>query len=623
LEQLGNVEVTTASKEPEQVWRTPAAVYVLTQEDIRRSGATSVPEVLRLVPGVEVARIDANQWAIGIRDFGSGFSKSVLVLIDGRSVYTPLYAGVYWDVQNVLLDDVERIEVIRGPGGTIWGANAQNGVINIITENSKDSQGGFFSLGGGNRDQAVARFRYGGSLGDNLKYRVYGMAFGDGPEFHTNGNNFDAWQIGQGGFRLDWDNQRRDKMSVEGEFYKGAVGTLANITYYSPLCAVNEPLVQQVSGGHVLARWQYRLGKGSDIQVQGYYDRTSLLSERYGEIRNTFNLDFVHHIAIFPRQDVIWGLGARWSPSKFIQQLDTLNFLPQRESDDIYSAFAQDQIALVGNKLWATLGSKFEHNIYTGWEIMPSARLLWTPSPRQTFWVSTTRSVRTPSRLDEDIDFAALVSTTRLPILLQVAGNSKFVSETLPGYEAGYRKLVTPRFYVDLSLFHNDYDNLTSYGAATLSYVNSPPPINLLLTVPYANGIRGTTNGGEIAPAWKATRWLDFKASYSYMNLNLRDKPGSTDASTVLADEGSSPRHQGVVQALLSLPGGSEIDPTYRYVSALPALAINAYGTMDVRVGWQFARNIELSLVGQNLLQPHRAEFNGDPGPLVAIKRSA
>lgn len=623
LEELGAVEVTTASKKPEKVWRTPAAIYVLTQEDIRRSGATSIPEALRLVPGVEVARIDSSQWAIGIRGFGSGFSKSVLVLIDGRSVYTPLYAGVYWSVQNMLLADVERIEVIRGPGATIWGANAVNGVINIITKNSKDSQGALVSLGGGNVDQGNAGFRYGGSFGKNVNYRMYGMAFGRGSEFHPDHDNFDPWQLGQGGFRLDWDNQSRDALSFQADLFKGDIGQRHNIAFYSPPSSINVDGTEDSSGGHILGRWQHKFGEGSDIQVQGYFDRTYRLTPQVGESRNTFDIDFVHHLTL-PRQDFTWGLGARWSPSDIIQTVATADFLPHHQSDNIYSAFAQDEVAIVESKLWATLGTKFEHNIYTGWEVMPSARLLWTPSSHQTFWTAVTRAVRTPSRIDEDLQLTGLVTTNPIPVFITIAGNPKFLSETLLGYEAGYRQLVTPRVYVDVALFHNQYDNLTSFGSSVaVSLEESPAPTHLLLTIPWGNGIKGNTNGAEIAPDWKATRWMEFKGSYSYTSLDLKNKLGNTDMGTVLTDEGSSPRHQVVVQSLFNLPMGFELDPTYRYVSALPALSVKAYTTMDVRVGWHVTRNLQLSLVGQNLFQPQHAEFRSDPGPLIGIKRSA
>ena len=622
LEQLGNLEVTTVSKEPGEIQRTAAAIYVLTQEDIRRSGATSIPEVLRLVPGVEVAQIDSSTWAVGIRGFGSIFSKSVLVLIDGRNVYTPLFAGVNWKLQNVMLEDVERIEVIRGPGGTIWGTNAVNGVINIITKNSKDSQGTLVSVGGGNVDHGTGEFRQGGSLGRNVSYRVYGMAFGRGPEFHADGDNFDNWQLGQGGFRVDWDNQGSDSLTLQGDLYKGGVGARQSLSFYSPPSSTIVDGTQDVSGGNILGKWHHKLSDGSNFQLQAYYDRTYRFGAQLGETRNTFDIDFLHQWKALPRQDIIWGLGARWSPSDFIQTVATVDFLPHHQSDNIYSIFAQDEIAIVHDKLSATIGSKFEHNIYTGWEIQPTARLLWTPSTHQTVWAAVTRAVRSPSRLDEDVQQTQLFAPAPTPIFLRIAGNPRFKSETLLGYEVGYRTLLTSRFFVDLSLFYNDYNNLTSLGALVFSSESSPPPPRLVATTTFMNGIKGSTQGVEIAPDWKAASWFELKASYSYLNMDLENKPGSADTGTVRTDQGSSPRHEFVLRPLFNLPKRFEFDPTYRYLSALPAQSAKSYSTTDVHFGWRFVPQMELSVVGKDLFQPQHAEFGGDPGGLLGIKRS-
>src|SRR5882724_9880534 len=622
LEQLGNLEVTSVSKEPEKIQRAAAAIYVLTQEDIRRSGATSIPEVLRLVPGVEVAQIDSSTWAVGIRGFGNSFSKSVLVLIDGRNVYTPLFAGVDWKLQNVMIEDVERIEVIRGPGGTIWGTNAVNGVINIITKNSKDTQGTLVSVGGGNVDQGTGEFRQGGKFGRNINYRVYGMAFGRGPQFHSDHDNFDDWQLGKGGFRMDWDNRGSDSFTVQGDLYKGGVGQRENLAFYSPPASINLDGTEHVSGGNILGRWSRKLGEASDFQLQAYYDRTYRLGPQLGETRNTFDIDFLHQWKVLPRQDIIWGLGARWSPSDFIQTVATVDFLPHHQSDNIYSAFAQDEIAIVRDKLSATIGSKFEHNIYTGWEIQPTARLLWTPSTHQTVWAAVTRAVRSPSRLDEDVQQTQLFAPAPTPIFLRIAGNPLFKSETLLGYEVGYRTLLTSKFFVDLSLFYNNYNDLTSFGALVFSSESSPPPPRLVATTTFMNGIKGSTQGLEIAPDWKAASWLELKASYSYLNMDLENKPGSTDTGTVRTDQGSSPRHEFVLRPLFNLPKRFEFDPTYRYVGALPAQSAKSYSTMDVHLGWRFVPQMELSVVGNNLFQPQHAEFGGDPGGLLGIKRS-
>jgi iron complex outermembrane receptor protein len=617
LEQLGDVEVTTASKEPEQVWRTPAAIYVLTQEDIRRSGATSIPEALRLVPGVEVARVNSNLWAVGIRGFGNYFSKSVLVLIDGRSVYTPLFAGVEWNVQNLLLEDVERIEVIRGPGGTIWGSNAVNGVINIITKNARDTRGDLATTSAGNTDLGAGGVRRGGRHGDDLDYRAYAMGFGRAPGYHADSDNYDDWQLGQAGFRTDSNPTVRDALTVQGDLYRGHIGQQISIAHYSPPVQQNVDGTEYVSGGNLLGRWRHELSDTSDFQVQAYYDRTYRLGPQLGETRNTFDIDAIHHFFLRQRNEIVWGLGARWSPSDIVQTAATVDFLPHHQADNMYSTFIQDQIAIVQNKLWLTLGSKFEHNIFTGWESQPSGHLLWTPTSHQTFWAAVTRAVRSPSRVDEDLQLTALVSPNP-PVFICVCDNRKFVSETLLGYETGYRKLVTSRFYVDLAVFHNHYNDLTSYGAISASIVNSPPPPHILYSVPFTNGIMGSTNGAEIAPDWKATHWMELKATYSYVSMNLTDKPTHTKTSYVSTYEGSSPHNEVTAQALFNLPKGFEFDPTYRYVGALPVQLTRAYRTADARLGWHFAKTYELSLTGQNLLQPRHSELGS-----VLVERSA
>jgi iron complex outermembrane receptor protein len=616
LTDLANVEVTTASKEPEEIWKTPAAVYVLTQDDIRRSGATSVPEVLRLVPGVEVAMVNSNVWSVGIRGFGSSFSKSVLVLIDGRSVYTPLYAGVEWNVQNVPLEDVDRIEVIRGPGGTIWGSNAVNGVINIITKSAKDTHGTYASASSGNIDQSNNVIRYGGE-DRKVDYRAYAMGFARTPEFHLDGDNYDDWQLGQAGFRTDSKLSDRDTVTVQGDIYKGHIGQQVGIAFYSPPSQSNIDGTEVESGGNLSGHWRRQLSNTSDFQLQAYYDRTYRLGPQIGETRNTFDVDLIHHFVFKRRNEVIWGFGARWSPSDIIQTVATVNFSPHHENDNIYSAFLQDQIAILRNKLWLTLGTKFEHNIFTGWETEPSARLLWTPTSGQTIWAAVTRAVRTPSRIDENLQLTGLALTNPL-VYVCICDNGQFRSETLLGYEAGYRKLVTRNFYVDIAAFHNKYNDLTSYGNPSISIVASPPPPYILVSLPFANGIMGSTTGGEISPDWKATRWMDLKATYSYVSLNLEDKPTHTNTSYVSTYEGSSPRNEATAQILFNLPKGFEFDPTYRYVGALPSLSIKAYQTADARLGWHFAKKFELSITGQNLFQPRHAE--SDP---VLVERSA
>lgn len=609
LEQLGNVEVTTASKEPEQVWHTPAAIYVLTQEDIRRSGATTIPELLRLVPGVEVARIDSDHWAVGVRGFGGEFSKSLLVLIDGRSVYSPLFAGVYWQVQDTLLEDVDRIEVIRGPGGTIWGANAVNGIINIITRNAKDTHGTLASLGGGDIDQGTGGWRFGGANGKGMNYRVYGKGFIREHEFNPDGMHFDDWRMGQLGFRTDWAINARDTLNVQGDMYKGRDGERVDASYYSPpsVALISAP-PNGTSGGNITAGWRRQFGENSDIEARTYFDRTTRFSPQLNETRNTYDLDLLYHFLVKGRQDVLAGAGARWSHDDITQRLATLSFTPPQETDSIYSWFIQDQIKIIPDTLSLVLGSKFEHNNRSGFEVQPNGRLLWTPTPHQTVWAAYTRAVRTPSRLDQDLQLTDFASASP-PYFLRVVGSKSFKSERLLGSEVGYRALVANKLYLDFSVFRNEYNDLYGYGAGSLFVERTPTPVHFILQVPLANALKGDTSGGEIAPDWKPAQWLEVKGSYSYLHLYVHDKVGFTDTSNTATDNGSSPHHQVVLEGRFNLPRGFEFDPAYRYVSSLPFQKVAAYKTADARLGWRPSHNWDLSVAGQNLLQPHHPEF--------------
>jgi iron complex outermembrane recepter protein len=624
LAELGNVEVTTTSKEPEEVWKTPAAVFVITQDDIRRSGATSIPEVLRLAPGVEVAQVDADHWSVGIRGFGTVLASKLLVLIDGRSVYTPLFAGVYWQAQATPLEDIEHIEVIRGPGGTIWGANAVDGVINIITKNAKDTHGAMATLGGGNVDQGTSAVRYGSGNGRGFNYRVYGLGFVHGADFHPVGPIFDEWRMGQAGFRTDWDRNTRDTFTFQGDIYREGAGNGTTYALYSPPSQVNAYGTADLTGGNLLGRWKHVVNEGSDFQLQAYFDRTNHFEPEFGETRDTFDVDFLDHLTLPGQQNFLWGLGARVSPSNVIQLVPTIDFLPQHRTDLIYSGFVQDEIAFFNHRFSLTVGTKLEHNNYTGFEVQPSGRLLWNWTPRESLWASVTRAVRTPSRLDTDVELTDYAGTSSgLPVYLRVNGNPHFQSEELVAYETGYRRLVTPHCYVDVALFYNDYNDLYSFQVGAPFLETSPSPVHAILPILTSNGIKGTTKGFELSPDWKPVNGWELRASYSYLDMELKNKPGSNDPTSVHGYEGSSPRHQVVIQSFVNLSKKMEFDQTYRYVSALPAQTVASYQTMDTRFGWHITPELELSVGGQNLLQPHFAQYGGDPGGLVDVKRSA
>jgi len=623
LEELSQIEVTTPSKTPTRAFQSAAAITVITGEDIKRSGALSIPEALRLAPGVEVARIDGNKWSIGIRGFGSRLSRSVLVMIDGRTVYTPLFAGTYWEVQDTLMEDIDRIEVIRGPGGTIWGPNAVNGVINVITKDARDTKGTLASVGGGNEEQGFANFRYGG--GDKqFGYRIYGKAFTRSPEIHSDGRNFDDWRAAQTGMRMDWTNRHQDTFTVQGDLYDEEAGERVQATSYT------QPYSQIIdgnallSGGNIMGRWARVLSDGNDIQIQTYYDRTNRHEPNFGENRNSFDVDFLQRLRLPARQQISWGLGARVGPVHDIEVISGLTFLPSDRTDYLLTGFLQDDIGLIEQRLTLTLGTKVLRTNFTDVSLEPSARLLWTPTQQDTLWAAFTHGLRTPSDAEENFDLSGFIGTAPngTPIFARFNANPSFAAEQLNGYELGYRRLLGRKIYLDIATFYNHYHDLFDEEiAGPIAPEATPAPAHLLLPAQFRNGLRGATEGGEIAPEWRPTTFWRLRGSYSYLHMNLGKAPGSGDIGTAPTIEGSSPGHEVTAQSSIDIKKSFQFDLAYRFISALPGQLVPSYSTGDARLAWRRGQ-VELSLVGRNLLQPSHFESGGDPGPLVAIKRS-
>jgi iron complex outermembrane receptor protein len=622
LAQLGDVEVTTLSKEPEEVWQTPAAIAVITQDDIRHSGATSIPELLRLIPGVNVAREQSDQWAVAVRGFNSQFSKGLLVLIDGRSVYTPLFEGVYWDVQDLVLADIDRIEVIRGPGGTIWGANAVNGVINIITKKARDTQGGFVSVTAGSPvDRFIGQVRWGASPLPNVQFRLFAKGFNRGSELNPAGDPYDHWHQARGGFRVDWQPTTKDSFSAQFMAYSGATGSQVAIGQYSPPAQLSVDGQQIVSGGDLMLRWDRQLARGSSFFLQGYFDRTDRATSQFTETRNTFDVDFIYNLAAVKRNNLIVGGGLRESPSNITQTVPTVDFQPHQINNYVYSLFGQDAVQIVPDKLTFTAGTKLENNNYSGWGWQPTARLLWTPKQHVTLWVAVSRALRTPGRVDRDVSVIGYFPGYNPPLFAEIAGDPNFKPEVLIGWEAGYRQLISRHFYIDIASFHNQYDNLESYGTPRLS-VAPTPYTHYLLVEPYDNGLRGVSNGVEVAPDWKPVHWLDLRGNYSHLSINLHSKPGFSQASYAASYEGSSPEHQASVQAILSLPHDIAFTADYRFVSSLAALQVPRYQTADFNLAYHLEQHVTLSANGRNMLEPHHQEFTGNNGNAVGIRRN-
>ncbi|MEO8098727.1 MAG: TonB-dependent receptor plug domain-containing protein [Acidobacteriota bacterium] len=620
LEELSQIQITSTRKGETPAFQAPAAITVMTAADIRRSGANSIPGLLRLIPGLEVAQIDSSKWAIGSRGFQGKLSRGMLVLIDGRSVYTPLFRGVYWDMQDTLLEDIDRIEVIRGPGGTIWGSNAVNGVINIITKSSRQTRGMLVSVGGGNVDQGFLNWRYGGGS-DEFSYRIYGKAKTRGPEQHSNNDNFDDWRAGQTGFRADWKPNFRDSLTIQGDAYGVEAGQKFRISSYTPPGAQLVEGNGFFSGQNVMLAWQRATNDGSKLQLRTYYDRTDRQDLNYREVRHTFDADFLVNPAPAGRHEFAFGLGARVSPSRYFQTVATVDFLPHNQTYGVFSGFLQDQIALVPDKLHLTFGTKLEYNSFSGFNYQPDARLSWTPSTRQTIWMAVTRAVRTPSRIEDNFAFTSFAGQAAYQYV-RLVGDGGFKPEQLLGYELGYRKYVSKGGFVTVSLFHNRYDGLLSVEARPPVVETSPAPAHTVLPLLLRNGVDAISSGGELRGLWDLREGWRVGASYSLLVLDAKNRPDSIDASTVGQLEGDTPRHKVVIQSFLDLPHKFELDTTYRQMSAVVGQRVPGYVTGDIRLGRTIANGLEFSLVGRNLLQPSHFEYGGNPGPLVGIKRS-
>ena len=622
LEELGNTEVTTVSKEPVEVWNTPAAIYVITQDDIQRSGATSIPEALRLAPGVEVARITSGEYAIGIRGFNSRLSRSVLVLIDGRTVYTTFTAGTYWETQDVLLRDIDRIEVIRGPGGTIWGPNAVNGVINIITKNTKDTQGVLATATGGDVEHFLGDARFGSGNGKGFTYRVYAKGFAWAPQYHSDGNNYDDWTSGQGGARMDW-TKTRDTFRIQGDGYRQDFGETITATTYDPPANTNMSGDATLYGGNILGSWSRFQAPGKDFQLSAYYSHDTRNELNVGDIRNTVNIDFLDRLPL-PHQEISWGLTARASHGTEIEVYSGLTFTPSHRTDQLYQAFVQDEISLIKNRLSIVAGTKILKTNYTGVMAEPDARILFTPTPTQTIWAAFTHGLRTPADVERDFNLASYLGTASdgLPLFASFFANPNFRSEQLNGYELGYRGLETKQFYVDIAGFYNHYGDLFSEDLISITANQpNPPPAHDLISAQFGNGLVASTTGMEVAPEWRPTPWWRLGGSFSFLDMHVEKGTNSKDIGSAPGVQGSSPEYQALFQNGFDLSKSVSADVHVRYVSNLPALKVPSYWTGDATAMWAATPHIHLKAVGQNLFQPHHEELNYDPGPTVGIRR--
>jgi iron complex outermembrane receptor protein len=613
LEDLMNLEVTSVSKKEEKLFQTAAAVYVITQEEIRRSGLTSIPELLRLVPGLEVGQIDGTKWAVSARGFNVRFANKLLVLVDGRSVYSPETSGVYWEAQDVALEDIERIEVIRGPGGTLWGANAVNGVINIITKRAEERQGGLITAGGGTNERGFGTVRYGGNLGKQAYYAIQAKYFKRAALADAIGANAnDGQQAVRGGGRLDWQITETDELTLQGDIYRSDVReTATNISPAAPLAPfTNTP--GRFTGGFAMGRWTRDFSKRSDMALQVYYDRFHRNVFDVEEVINTVDVDFQHHFLLGSRNGVVWGLGYRLIADYNMSNSESpVQFTPKEQTAGLASGFVQDEITVIKDRLKLTLGSKFENNKYTGFEIQPSARLLWMPSGHQTLWAALSRAVRTPSRSNRGIrvNSAAFPGAGGLPNIVALLGGPETGSEELVAHEIGYRVQPSPRFSLDVATFYNVYDHLQSIEPDH-PFLQTDPQAHLVIPLYFKNLMRGETYGVETSANWNPTHRWRFTGGYSYLRMQLHRYDVSRDRNSEGA-EGQSPQHQFQFHSYLTLPRSFALDTSLYHVSRLVTDNIPSYTRLDTRVGWKASESVDLSVALQNLLEKQHLEFLG------------
>jgi iron complex outermembrane receptor protein len=613
LEDLMRIEVTSVSKKEQELARVAAAVYVLTQEEIRRAGHNSLPEALRMVPGLQVARADSSKWAISARGFNGVFAANLLVLIDGRSVYTPLFSGVYWDLQDIPLEDVERIEVVRGPGGAIWGANAVGGVINIITKHAKDTPGGLLALGGGNEELGSGYARFGARLGARAHYRVYSRFFQRNDLEDESGRSAgDDWNVLRGGFRLDWDLSSRDALTLHGDLYRGRNSQRLTTFLLQPPYSQTSHDGQDTNGGYLLSRWTHAFSQRSDLAVQLYYDRYDRQDRIMGEVRDTLDLEFQHRYALSERHEWIWGLGHRTSWDQ-VQATPYATLRPDHLHFHLSSAFAQDEILLVPDRLRLTVGAKLEHDTFTNVELQPNARLLWTPAARHTAWASVSRACRNPSRGERHALFrqAAQPGPGGLPILVTVMGNPDLGHETLVANELGYRFQPTDRVSLDAAAFYHLHHDLraTDTGLPVLDRMGIP---HLVLPVSLRNAARGEVYGLEVAAYWTVVPRWKLAGSYTGLEMQVR----ANDLA-----EGRSPHHQFQVRSYLDLPRAFQLDAGVYYVGTLSNPRIPRYTRVDLRLGWRPKDLVEFSLGVQNLLDRRHLEFVPEAFSLPSLVR--
>jgi iron complex outermembrane receptor protein len=582
LESLVDVEITSASRRPEPISQASSAVDVITGDEIERAGATNIPDALRLGTELQVAQIDGHTWGISARGFNISAANKMQVLMDGRSLYTPLFSGVFWDVQQTFLADLAQIEIIRGPGATLWGANAVNGVINIISKSAKDTQGLLIEGGGGIELEGFGGARYGGAIAKDTYYRAYVMHQSrDSLNLEGDGSGRDGTDFTQGGFRIDSEINSEDTLTLQGDAYSGGFGQL------------NAPDIT-VDGENVIGRWTRQADKDASLMVQAYFDRTHrLIPTVFREDRNTFDME-VQSRFVIGEHDLLVGGNYRLSHDDIGNLGPTLAFIPDSEMVHLVSGYFQEEWHVVPDKFSLTAGTKLEYNSFSGFEYQPTARFTWILPEEQTIWGAVSRAVRTPTRVDQN--FVAPNPTNGGPPLL--VANPDFESEVLIAYELGYRIKRSDAISIDIAAYYNDYSNLRSVEPI------GPNPFPVTL----GNKLEGSSYGGAVTVKWHVANWWQINGGVSALSMDLHRSAGSRDTSNG-ASEGNDPNWSVVAHSMLDLPHHLKFDTVLRYVGELPNPPTPSYFTVDLRLAWSPIKNLEFAVVGRDLLDEAHPEF--------------
>lgn len=627
LEDLMNIEVTSVSKTKQTLSHTAAAVFVISPEDITRSGATNIPDLLRMVPGVDVAQINANTWAVSVRGFNARFSSELLVMVDGRPVYTETFGGVFWDVLDLPMEDIERIEVIRGPGGSIWGANAVNGVINIITKKASETLGGLVVAGGGNTDQGFGTMQYGGRAGEQTDYRVY-TKYLNQEHFPSPGgqDGGDGWHLLQGGFRTDSVLSSKDTLTFQGNIYTGREGQptteFPSVTSSGPQ---NIELLANLSGGFIQGVWDHTSSPNSDTSLEVSWERYKL-NDILREHRGTLDIDFQDRYSGWTGQNIVWGLTYRYSATDSDGGL-TVSLIPAELGTHLFGSFVQDEITIVPDKFYLTVGAKIEHNYYTGFGFMPSARAAWVPTQHHTLWAAISKAERTPSSIDTSIrsDLSGFSGPGGVPAVVELIGNPHFKNEGLIAYEAGYRTTIVKLLSIDFTAYYNDYNDQETTEPAAPFFANAPSPPHLVVPLINENLMHGETHGVEVAVNWQPIHRWTLSPGYAFEEIHMHLAPTSQDTTSVSQAQGSSPGHSAQLRSHFELAHGLTWDASVYFVDRLADPAERAYTRLDTGFSWHFAKGASLGIFGQNLLSDTHEEFVDPTGSVrtTLVKRDA